>query len=275
MNARFLVAKYASDLRRMEPVNIGVIVWQEGRTAARFLGEGETIPRRVRVRDKRNYRSWVQSWRLQLSQPALEMDYGAKVSRESEEYLPALCTWSKGNYLLVDGGEVFESSAKIDDVATDLYRELVLTADDGESPQSEADALKDAAKIAIESAGLFGRSDFRERDTQWYQAWDVQKYMDIDYALGPKTRPNTIFHRMVLGHQRTFLSKVFELEWLLKSRNYDRSHCGVLVLSQTGDKKQTSENKNMLENIATVVSVDDPIRARDTLSTIASRNGSE
>ena len=31
---RFLIAKYAPDLRRMEPRNIGVIVWNEGTTAA-------------------------------------------------------------------------------------------------------------------------------------------------------------------------------------------------------------------------------------------------
>lgn len=36
---RYLIAKYIPDLRRMEPRNIGVIVWSPQGVAARFAAE--------------------------------------------------------------------------------------------------------------------------------------------------------------------------------------------------------------------------------------------
>ena len=39
---RYLLAKYIPDPLRMEPRNIGVVLWAEGNVAARFVGESDS-----------------------------------------------------------------------------------------------------------------------------------------------------------------------------------------------------------------------------------------
>ena len=56
---KYLVAKYVSDPRRMEPRNIGVVLWASGRVAARFLESDEA----EFVGDKKTYARWIDYWR--------------------------------------------------------------------------------------------------------------------------------------------------------------------------------------------------------------------
>ena len=87
MNARFLVAKYIPDLRRMEPKNIGIIAWNDGRTAARFLGEDDGPPRYLGVRDRNNYAQWLTSWRSQLARPFVEAGRNERVRKQDVNFL--------------------------------------------------------------------------------------------------------------------------------------------------------------------------------------------
>ena len=112
MNARFLVAKYAPDIKRMEPRNIGVIAWCDGCTDARFLGEDESPPRHLKIRDTRNYRKWLSSWRKQIAKPLLELGHGQIVEKSTPEFLDALREWSRDSFLLVEGGEIIEAAAR-------------------------------------------------------------------------------------------------------------------------------------------------------------------
>lgn len=72
MNTKWLLAKYVRDLRRREPVNVGVIVFAHGEIAARFVGEtdGKAIDgRRTRgFADPENYRAWVAHWRRSIDE---------------------------------------------------------------------------------------------------------------------------------------------------------------------------------------------------------------
>jgi hypothetical protein len=67
---RYLVAKYISDLQRMEPRNIGIVVCASGVTCARFLGEkpgrpGHVDGRKVPpfVTSVAAYKQWIEFWR--------------------------------------------------------------------------------------------------------------------------------------------------------------------------------------------------------------------
>ena len=53
---RYLIAKYIPDLQRVEPQNIGVIVWAPGVAAARFAAEKADRPGEV---DGRSIPSFV------------------------------------------------------------------------------------------------------------------------------------------------------------------------------------------------------------------------
>ncbi len=64
---RFLIAKYAPDLRLMEPRNIGIILWSSGVVAARFIGESDagpvTPPTFIARKNKQVYVQWLRHWR--------------------------------------------------------------------------------------------------------------------------------------------------------------------------------------------------------------------
>ena len=47
---RYLLAKYIPDHLRMEPRNIGVVLWAEGNVTARFFGESDATDSRSRCR---------------------------------------------------------------------------------------------------------------------------------------------------------------------------------------------------------------------------------
>src|SRR4051812_28985393 len=103
---RFLLAKYAPDLRRMEPHNCGVVVWSPEGMAARFLGEqadGKIRPPGFVESDGRHgYREWVHYWKEMLSRPEIKTAKGVAVPKSSPEFLDVLRSKSKLHFMLVD-----------------------------------------------------------------------------------------------------------------------------------------------------------------------------
>src|SRR5438309_993878 len=119
-SARYLVAKYISDLQRMEPRNIGVIVWTGDATSARFVAEksdrpGEIDGRSVPpfVTSMAAYKQWVDFWRDELKAKPL------RSGRTLEKWSESLKQTSRGNFWLADGGIILQDvrSADIHDVA--------------------------------------------------------------------------------------------------------------------------------------------------------------
>jgi len=132
--ARYLVAKYAPDLWRMEPRNIGVIVWSPSKTIARFVAErtanGELDGRRIprEVNNPNAYIQWVQYWRELCRQPELNpLSGGPSVPRTSPEFIEALKLTGRGNYLLEEGGVVLDevNLDNLPDLAEYLFQMLV------------------------------------------------------------------------------------------------------------------------------------------------------
>ncbi len=71
MKAEWLVVKYIPDLRRREPINVGVILSVDGQFMFRFLGQrpdGEINGRRIKwAGSVRNYKAWVAYWKKTLA----------------------------------------------------------------------------------------------------------------------------------------------------------------------------------------------------------------
>jgi hypothetical protein len=148
-NTRFLVAKYIRDMHRLEPRNIGVVVWTDGKLAARFLGESQSgqgdviAPRKLGVRDQETYRQWLHYWRDAMASPTLSLNgNGQRVSRDSPEFLDALMRRSKQQFVLVDGGFVSGdvNPGEIDDVVHDLFEALVDDRDEARETMEEIEA---------------------------------------------------------------------------------------------------------------------------------------
>lgn len=130
---RFLVAKYTPDLRRMEPRNIGVVVWSDGRIAARFAGEHTNgtakidPPTHLHVQSKSVYRKWIAYWREILARPALPDETGRTIDRREPEFVNLIRGKSKQQFRLVDGGEFLQAipNHDLDSVTDELFQELV------------------------------------------------------------------------------------------------------------------------------------------------------
>src|SRR5689334_23142392 len=135
---QFGVAKYTPDLARMEPRNIGVVLWaHDGTTLARFLGERDDgtihVPALVTKQDRHAYRQWIAYWRYQLNAATITLRSGESVPRTSEKFLEALRNKSKEQFRLVEGGGFAEKipAKEIKDVLAELFSRLI------ERPQTE------------------------------------------------------------------------------------------------------------------------------------------
>jgi len=148
--ATYLIAKYVSDLFRNEPVNIGVIAWCDGATAFRFLcanAEGNVDGRMLRGKIETvsldAYKQWISAWVKLLAKDKINfIGKTGIVEKASDQFLDALESTSKGNYILERGGELLEdiSQNQIQSVADYLFARLV----DGDSKEeAEGKAAKE------------------------------------------------------------------------------------------------------------------------------------
>jgi hypothetical protein len=159
--ARYLVAKYISDLHRMEPRNIGVVLWAAGKVSARFLAEkpgelgavdGRSLP--GFVASSSAYKQWVHYWRDELGK---NLPNGCSESR-----LEDLKNSSRGSFVLVDGGVLLEETASmfLPKMTDHLFHKLVETSG---SEESKDPVLEQVANNWIRKLGLNRNEHFRSR----------------------------------------------------------------------------------------------------------------
>jgi hypothetical protein len=116
-----LIAKYAADLERMEPRNIGVIFWLDGQVRSRFAPV-ETLNGDA---DEENFTRWIAYWERLLASGKLQIRNRRAVSIKSPRFLKEFQLTQKGNYLLELGGEIVDAVKDIDEAADFLFQRLV------------------------------------------------------------------------------------------------------------------------------------------------------
>lgn len=281
MNARFLIAKYAPDLKRMEPRNIGVIVWIDGQVVARFLGEGlpanrVDAPLRVGIRDKETYRRWIASWRRQLAKPYLEGDRGEEIQKRSVGYIDALKTWSRGNYMLVDGGVLAETVAPTEagELADYLFQELVAVESD-DKPATEAQQLKADSERLLAKSGVSTHPEFQHEWPGVYRLANQSRFLRFDGAIGPIGRPYSLYQRVVLERQHEFDYLALSINAFRNETKYPQERTFALIIEPKKTAKPDSlENLSLLARIATVVDVANESKAEQHLKAASLLNGS-
>lgn len=277
MSTRFLVAKYVSDTKRMEPRNIGVVVWNNGCVIGRFLGDDSPIPRYLKVRNKTTYRKWLVAWKSQISKPVLEYAHGQTAQKSTPEFMDALQEWSKGNYLLVDGGIVAErvENRETEELTQYLFRQLVEAEEAIEKKEHEYARLRTGVSRLVKSVGVSSLPEWKEAQPQWYRAFGVLRSFDPDYTLGPLEKPYSIYNRVLLGDTKTFEIAAFHLGSFKESRNYPESRIAAFVVAPDNPTQQQKDNRDLLGHIATVIDITDETSARSLLEQTASLNGSD
>ena len=107
---RYLLAKYAADVRRMEARNIGVILWTPRGLGCKFLTEDAASF----VDDMKMYRRWISFWTDTISQNEMVKRGGIKVSQDQPEFLDMIIETQRGGFLLCDAGHVTDKINKRD-----------------------------------------------------------------------------------------------------------------------------------------------------------------
>lgn len=108
---RWLVAKYMPDLRRREPINIGVLVMNgDGKVRPRFLS-GSNLRGSVRSND--NLHGWIEYWRHRCVEASWD-----ELVAEARHREPS-------NYFLEVGGETIVTDRTADEFAEYLFVTLV------------------------------------------------------------------------------------------------------------------------------------------------------
>ena len=258
---RFLIAKYAPDLRRMEPRNMGVIVWNEGTVAAKFLGESGDSLRRLHLNSPRVYREWIDFWRCEINKPKLRLATRGEVERASPEFVDAILSTSRQNYMLVDGGFLLESLpvSETENLATDLFKEFV------EEPSKQpavdpfaSQRLRRAADTLLKQAELSKSKDFMTPFDWLCPIRGTKQHFKFDYALHDGT-PYSLMERVTLAKLQSVTSTVFMFDAMLQANplRLTKDKCVAFVQASEAELQQpdTHESLKLMESTCTVVNV--------------------
>ena len=272
---RYLIAKYISDPIRMEPRNIGVVVWSpDGTTEARFLGEkpnysgnvdGRSLP--AFISSLGAYKQWLRFWRAELNKDAINtISSGDAISRTSPAFLEALMSWNKGSFMLNEGGY------GLDDVQADdlgeftnyLYRMLVDTSDGDEVQDPTLNELCDQV---IKEADL-------QKNPYFQSAFKVE----CPITIGPQVSVITyefshaykngslhrLYQRVPLSRRKTVLRKtVHDSAWMfekvIEQNIISADQGGVLVHVNEEDQqdKDVLDALKELESVTRVLNIAD------------------
>jgi len=260
---RYIVAKYVSDLQRMEPKNIGVIVWTRDEVFARFAAEktdkpGEIDGRSVPsfVRSTAAYKQWLEFWRTELeSKPT-------RGGRALERWSENLVRSSKGNFWLAEGGTVLDDlpSNAIGALTNHLFLKLVEPASD----ENRDLALDEVADNVIRRLRLPRDANFHNRyRVNCRVAPDVTEAFEFShaYANGSLKR---LYQRVPLAGKRTSLRRVVhDSAWMFEKvvgQGIVERDQAIALVYATEDRKSNpavSWSFDVLRSVARVANLAD------------------
>lgn len=249
MTARFLVAKYVPDLARMEPRNIGVIVWNRGRLRTRFLPPDEA----EFVDEKDTYRRWTAFWERAISGESIRPSRGKPVPVADPECLDALVATQKGNYLLVDAGEFLHPIARRDlSSATDyLFDDLVALrhAKDDTTRRSFSQRCERLLKAA--------RLPFVAKKAVACRWRGIERPIHPDYYVGTNGHPDAILLRAELRKERSVNNAAHMALVLTEGEVVPAEKCRVLYRGGELGTTAADHGLDQLRALCDVIDVDD------------------
>lgn len=273
---RYLIAKYADDLARMEPKNIGVILWAAKRLRAQFLPT-DAIPF---IKDKKMYARWTKFWSEAIEQKCIRMKNGATVLADQPEFLDAILDTQRGNFLLFDSGFVAEkiNVRDIDSAAAFLFNKLIV------NPRSldhriaeEVSAVPHLTSAQMErictkifsEAGILERQDFKKTKPVPCKVGRAVRDFTPHYSLLPKVTPVAVWQRVDVTQAAEVDSASFMFEHMLKSKIVkSKKRCGAMIHGATIDR-QVSGALATLNEYSVVIDIDDTSAARAQAEDVA------
>jgi len=266
---RFLVAKYIPDLARMEPKNIGVVLWRPGTVLARFLQSREAAKF---VSDIDVYDRWISHWSQAIATGEVRVKRRDNVTKDSDDFLCALQGTQKGNYVLAEGGEMMQKLArtKIPAALDFLFHQLVgdATAPGIVESEHRSHAMASICNRLFSEAGLSDRRDFVRTPQIECQVGAAVREFKPHYGILPNKQPHAIWHRVDITHIKDVDSTAFMFDNLVrKGVVAGKDRCGTMV---HGDiEEQVKGALATLAEVSTIINVDSPTEAHLLTESVA------
>ena len=277
---RILIAKFAPDLRRMEPRNFGVVVWSSGTIVARFAGEktvgGKSIvqpPAHLHVESANAYRQWVEYWRLMMSRATIKGEDGVARKRAEPEFVDILKSKSREQFMLVEGGYLLDSYTKKDlpHVVDELFDELVARPVEQESQhRAAAVKLKAACKQALAESGLPERKDFWPNYPCTFRVGKASEGFVFDYGLHGN-HPEAILQQVAIWNANEAHSTAFRFQHVCQQYSLPKQQCVSLIFASKDElaEKETKGHYALMREMGTVINLTDVSTAAKALRKLA------
>ncbi len=273
--ALFAIAKYIPDLTRMEPRNCGVVVWNRGVCASRFLGDDVRDSRVMAsiapvVRD--TYRQWVEYWRLQMTKDVLRDKAGETVLRDSPNFLSALCDSSLDNFVLAPAGRLSETVApsKTHGVAVSLFDAVVASAEPvREQTTDTSEVLRKETNRALDVSGVASVDGFR-RSYDWLcPVGDTMQHFHFHFAIH-RTSPEAVLQKVNLHRQVTVNDAAFMFQ-AMQAKYVKKDRCGAIVYASDEDLREDAvyQAYKLMASFGVVINVADQSDAVSKLASLA------
>lgn len=269
---RFLVAKYAPDLERMEPRNIGVILWSHGSLASRFIGDDDTgqptkAPDFIARKNQKVYHEWVRYWQKMMDKPTLPGKKRKPVGKDSPDFLEALRLKSRDNYVLANGGILLgHVSSHLDETVDELFESLVCDTVPTDAEHKAYEMLRKGWRELLKTSGLKHRSDFKKKYELQCQINNVPRRFHFDAAIG-NGKPDAVFQKANLHRDESVHSVTFMLENMRQQNVLPKNRCIAVCYAEASDLRSEDSVTalELLQQFGTVVNVANPAAAAKQL----------
>lgn len=265
VTSRFVLAKYVPDLDRMEPRNIGVILWSNGKLCARFLSEDKAAPI---VEEIDTYRRWVEFWSEMTIGESIEPRRGKSVPTSSSTCVDALLSNQEGNFILVDTGEVMQQlrGREVSKATDFLFGELVAT-------RTLRDPRVDRKKFDVQcvevllASGIAQRPNFKHKFSVPCLVNGVPIPVHFSYGLGLDA-PEALMQRAHLASEESITSSYMKIQSVFQLGMLTRDRCVALYRKSDIASPTAEKGHELLSKLCDVVDIESA-DAKDRLAAIA------
>ena len=270
---KYLIAKYVPDMHRMEPTNIGVIVWARGRVSSVFLSDDEASPH---VNEVSTYKRWVSYWKKILQSDTIKSRTGESVSIKDDRYVEELIKTQKGNYLLSDAGVIVEkvTTKNINVAAQFIFDELVARKGKHHpTTKEQAIQLKYLSNTTLRLSGVTGHDEFQQTYPVICRVGLRDIPQKVHYAIGNGT-PRSVFQRVQIATSQSVLAASFLFEHIATPNRLKKANCASLIYAdETEMSREQKSSMEMLSELSTVVNLRNQGLAKEILAEVASSAG--
>jgi len=275
-NAQFAIAKFVPDMKRMEPRNIGVVVWNRGDCASRFIGDDRSKDgrdfARLGVMDRHAYFQWMEYWRIQLDKSEIRLRDGRTIPRTESAFLDALCDTSLENFRLCNAGflNVSMSKTKTTDIAASLFESLVLNpSTDKQEAIDNSDTLRKETNRALDASGLSGYKDFKRTYDWLCPVGDTLQHFRFHFGIH-RSKPQAVIQKVNLQRQASANDAAFMFQMMQKNY-FGKDRCAAVVYADESDLKDNAlyQAFKMMGQFSEVINVADQPHAIKQFAALA------